>query len=634
MTVQTDATGHYHVGNLATGVYTICELLPDASWTETYPTLLTPGAVSCSPPPAGTAPVGYSVTIDNSQCCTGQNVIDKDFGNNQVTHKTGMKFEDTNGNGQKDAGEPAIPGWPITLTPPVGPPVTVNTAADGTYSFPLTALGTYTVCEGVSPLPGTWVQSFPNALHPIPFPNAPNEIVINTCPGPNTWGYQFDVTASTGDFTDNDFGNYRKASKSGTKFNDVANDGTPPFEGTLDGWTIKLFGTDGLGNPVSLSTVTGPAGAYSFPGLNPGTYTVCEVLQATWTQTYPNPGTDGTACETAGYAAWGYTFTLVSGQNETGNDFANHKTEITCNKPTMTGVMLGMSNGPDLTVNTWLAGDPGSVQWAVDNVTDTTGDGKLVVLVIAHQDGSLGGTANQKVVVSATYLKPFALFGCSVTLTGGGTGPAVWIKDSATSPGWGLINGRDTTIFTMDVHGGNSAVGVEADGTKRYIRNTYGRSNNGPGIVVRGDNNTVHNGNAGDKGAGNTGNGVEVYGSGNLLTDTTAFANTGNGFYIEGSNNQLLKLNAGDKGKGNSQSGVVVKGSGNQLTENVSAYNTATGFTISGTDPADNNNKLKKNQASSNTGIEFVIGKKNVDQLENKKNGTKFTFKAAGGNFN
>ena len=78
----------------------------------------------------------------------------------------------------------------------------------------------------------------------------------------------------------------------------------------------------------------------------------------------------------------------------------------------------------------------------------------------------------------------------------------------------------------------------------------------------------------------------------------------------------------------------MVKGSGNQLTENVSAYNTATGFTISGTDLADNNNKLKKNQASSNTGIEFVIGKKNVDQLENKKNGTKFTFNGNGGNFN
>ena len=104
-----------------------------------------------------------------------------------------------------------------------------------------------------------------------------------------------------------------------------------------------------------------------------------------------------------------------------------------------------MSNGPDLTVKTWLPGDPGSVQWAVDNVTDTTGDGNIIVLVIAHPDGSLGGTSNQKVVVSATYRKPFGLFGCSVTLTGGGTGPAVWIKDSATSPNWRHINGRTPT---------------------------------------------------------------------------------------------------------------------------------------------------------------------------------------------
>ncbi len=285
----------------------------------------------------------------------------------------------------------------------------------------------------------------------------------------------------------------------------------------------------------------------------------------------------------------------------------------------MTNVMLAMSNGPDLTVKTWLGE---SVQSAVDNVTDTTGDGKLVVLVIAHQDGSLGGTANQKVVVAKAYSLPFALFGCSVTLTGGGTGPAVWIKDSATSPGWGLINGRDTTIFTMDVHGGNSAVGVQADGTKRYIRNTYG-TNNGIGILVNGSWNTVHNG----KGEGNTGDGVQVNGSYNLLTDTNSFSNGGNGFTVVGSSNQLLKLDSGDRGKGNGGDGFNVVGASNQLSENDAIANGGDGFDVSGALTSATANKLKKDVSNTgasvsdkeNAGVEYRL----LNYIKNDGGGNK-----------
>jgi hypothetical protein len=65
----------------------------------------------------------------------------------------------------------------------------------------------------------------------------------------------------------------------------------------LEGWTIVLVGTDGMGNAVSDSTLTDSNGEYEFTELAPGTYTISEQLQVGWTQT-----------------AGGTTFTLDSGQ--------------------------------------------------------------------------------------------------------------------------------------------------------------------------------------------------------------------------------------------------------------------------------------------------------------------------------
>src|SRR5262249_61825705 len=85
----------------------------------------------------------------------------------------------------------------------------------------------------------------------------------------------------------NDFGNFQQATKSGRKFNDLNGDGVEQAtEPGLPGWTIKLDGTDGLGNAVHLSTTTDASGNYSFK-VNPGTYTVSEVLQANWFQSFP-----------------------------------------------------------------------------------------------------------------------------------------------------------------------------------------------------------------------------------------------------------------------------------------------------------------------------------------------------------
>jgi parallel beta-helix repeat protein len=339
----------------------------------------------------------------------------------------------------------------------------------------------------------------------------------------------------------------------------------------------------------------------------------------------------------------GWAVTLVGGQNDTDNNFGNWVPPLVCQKPTAIAIMneaFPGNAGPDITVKTWLGE---SVQAAVDNATDLNGDHYVIIFVIAHADGSLGGTAVQKVVISKDYTAtaasnyPFGLIGCSVTMTGGGSDPAVWIKDTAKGK-LTTINGHSTNILVADLHGGNSAVGVEADGTLRYLRNE-GASNNGTGIKVLGNNNTVHNGAAN----GNTGDGVSVTGSFNYLTDTNSMGNSGNGFNVVGSSNQLLKLDAGEKTTPNSLDGVHVVGNSNKLSE-IDAYaNSGDGIDVAGNSntlsknvAGDKNkgntgsgirvqgssNSLTENKANANTGDGFTIGGTPANLLKNNKSNT------------
>lgn len=82
----------------------------------------------------------------------------------------------------------------------------------------------------------------------------------------------------------------------------------------LAGWSVTLSG------PVSGSTVTDASGNYSFVGLPPGTYVVCEAPQIGWWQTVPM---DGAECPSG---MMGYTrVVLATAPNVRfiGNDFGN-----------------------------------------------------------------------------------------------------------------------------------------------------------------------------------------------------------------------------------------------------------------------------------------------------------------------
>jgi len=82
-----------------------------------------------------------------------------------------------------------------------------------------------------------------------------------------------------------------------------------PWSG-LQGWCIQLSG------PVSGSVVTDASGNYVFTGLPAGTYTVCEVLQTSWRESFP---ANGPGCPNG----FGYTMSLIDGSGASFIDFAN-----------------------------------------------------------------------------------------------------------------------------------------------------------------------------------------------------------------------------------------------------------------------------------------------------------------------
>ena len=84
----------------------------------------------------------------------------------------------------------------------------------------------------------------------------------------------------------------------GSVFNDLNKDGTFGSDGVgLAGWTVQASG------PMSASALTDVNDAYNITGLTAGTYTVCVMAPAGWTQTLPSAGSGPTCSNaTVGYS--------------------------------------------------------------------------------------------------------------------------------------------------------------------------------------------------------------------------------------------------------------------------------------------------------------------------------------------
>jgi len=113
---------------------------------------------------------------------------------------------------------------------------------------------------------------------------------------------------------------------SGTKWLDMnGNHLRDSGEPGLSGWKIHFFKVN---DPVPVEVITGPDGSYTNDMVEFGAqYAVCEVLEPTWVQTYPNvtlPADGYVDCTQfgPGYGPIGYNITL-SGGSAVDKDFGN-----------------------------------------------------------------------------------------------------------------------------------------------------------------------------------------------------------------------------------------------------------------------------------------------------------------------
>ena len=255
--VLTDINGDYAFNELDAGNYTVIEV-QQIGWVQTVPPL----------------PGFYSVNVSS-----GQNITGKNFANYQLGSISGAVFEDMDGDGLKDNGEPGLVTWKIKITGSRND--SINSDGNGNYVFTNLSPGNYVVSEVVQ---NNFVQTKPLS---------PNTYTIGLTSGQN--------------FTAVDFGNYEKSSVSGVVYLDNDGNGTKDIgENGLTDWKILISGT------MNDSVATDADGLFAFSTLSPGNYTLSEELQTFWARTFPaNPGT--------------YVFTITSGASLVDKDFGNYE---------------------------------------------------------------------------------------------------------------------------------------------------------------------------------------------------------------------------------------------------------------------------------------------------------------------
>jgi hypothetical protein len=201
---------------------------------------------------------------------SGTDVGGINFGNRVIPPTgsiSGVKFNDLNGNGVRDVGEPGIENWLIYLDQNLNGikdpgEATATTSSNGTFQFNSLSAGTYRVREV---LQTGWQQTTSN----------PQDIVLAS------------GEARTGVL----FGNFQQVTISGAKFNDLnANGVRDTGEGGLSNWTIFLdTNNNGVLDAGERSQLTDSNGNYSFTNVGPGTFRLREVAQFNWIQMTANP---------------------------------------------------------------------------------------------------------------------------------------------------------------------------------------------------------------------------------------------------------------------------------------------------------------------------------------------------------
>lgn len=261
---------------------------------------------------------------------------------------SGVKFDDLNGDGVRQTGEPGLAGWTIELRNSATDALiaTTTTGVDGSYLF-----------NGVTgDLGQPALQDRSNPFDPVNgYPVVPYKIVeVNktgwqqTRPTPVPPGSYSRTLTSRTPSTGNDFGNFQLVTISGVAFEDINGNGTQdPSDAGLTGWTIELRDKS---NTVIATQTTGLGGAYSFANVGPGQYTITEQAKSGW----------GVVASPAG------PFATVSGVNRSGSNFGNFR------YGTISGAVFEDTNGDGVRQITETTPIIGATVALIDPRTNTT----------------------------------------------------------------------------------------------------------------------------------------------------------------------------------------------------------------------------------------------------------------------
>ena len=264
MTVTTDKDGSFCFVDLPAGDYTIKEIMQEG-WIQTLP-----------------ASGNYTFNL-----AAGQNITGIDFGNkvekdDKLGSICGIKFNDLNGNGKQDEGEPVLPDWTINLDGKIE--MSMRTDKEGNFCFNNLPEGEYKISET---LQNGWVQTLPSAGY----------YVINLSAGQHLTNIDF------GNKVDKD---EKLGSICGMKFNDLNGNGKQDEgEPGIAEWQINIGGTE------DHTVFTDREGRFCLYGLRAGEYKIGEEMRTGWIQTAPSSGN--------------YVVMLSSGQNLTEINFGNRR---------------------------------------------------------------------------------------------------------------------------------------------------------------------------------------------------------------------------------------------------------------------------------------------------------------------
>ena len=186
----------------------------------------------------------------------------------------GYKWNDLDGDGILDLGEPRLAGWTFWLDTnhtgvQDGGDMTTQTDATGHFRFAGVPAGTYTLGEQ---LQAGWTQTTPGGG---------GTYTVTVQSGKGTFPMMFGNRQSGGTTTDGKI--------CGSKWHDLNGDSIPDLnEPWLAGWKIFLDSNqNGRWDAGEPSQLTDASGSFEFTGLAVGTYTVAEEMQSGWSQTWP-----------------------------------------------------------------------------------------------------------------------------------------------------------------------------------------------------------------------------------------------------------------------------------------------------------------------------------------------------------